>query len=237
MGYIYKITNILNNYFYIGQTKNSVNKRLNSHISNAFKRNKHNNKFYNAIEKYGKDNFKIEIIKQIEDLKLDEYEIYYIQKLNPHYNSSEGGKSTKGFSGKKLSLKHKANLIKNNFKIIYQYDLEGNYLNSYKSIKSASEILNVSRTSISHNLNGKQKTAFGFIWIFKFLGSKIDVSNLKHGKSKSILQMDINNNIIKIWDSMVDIEKELNISSGKICMCCKGKRKTTGGFKFEYYEK
>ena len=47
----------------------------------------------------------------------------------------------------------------------------------------------------------------------------------------------INNNIIKIWDSMVDIEKELNISSGKICMCCKGKRKTTGGFKFEYYEK
>lgn len=53
--------------------------------------------------------------------------------------------------------------------------------------------------------------------------------------SKKINQYDKNNNFIKTWDCMSDIERELNISICNICKCCKGKRKSTGGFIWRYF--
>lgn len=52
--------------------------------------------------------------------------------------------------------------------------------------------------------------------------------------AKGILQLDSNNNIIKIWRSATDIEKELNIKQSNIIAVCKGKRKTLRGFKWKY---
>lgn len=52
--------------------------------------------------------------------------------------------------------------------------------------------------------------------------------------SKSIIQKDLNNNIIKIWDSISDVGKELEISTSHISSCCNKKRHTTGGFRWEF---
>ena len=50
------------------------------------------------------------------------------------------------------------------------------------------------------------------------------------------MQFDLNMNIIKTFESIIKASNELNISDGNISSCCKGKRKTTGGFKFMYFE-
>ena len=41
---------------------------------------------------------------------------------------------------------------------------------------------------------------------------------------------------IKEWDGAVSISKNLKIHSGSIAEACSGKRKSAGGFKFEYKE-
>lgn len=83
-GYIYKITNKVNNKVYIGQTKTSIAKRWNAH------KTRYNNNIrsgiYGAMHKYGIENFKIEKIIECPIEDLDKMEKYYIKKYNSYYN-------------------------------------------------------------------------------------------------------------------------------------------------------
>ena len=91
MGYIYKITNKLNGKSYIGQTTTSINIRMYKHYSNA-KQATTGIDF--AIQKYGKDNFKVEQICECLDECLDDQERYYIHYYNTYqngYNLTIGG--------------------------------------------------------------------------------------------------------------------------------------------------
>lgn len=54
-------------------------------------------------------------------------------------------------------------------------------------------------------------------------------------QSKRVLQYDLEGNLIKIWDCVREIERKLNIPNTNICDCCKGKRKTAGGYIWRYY--
>lgn len=56
-------------------------------------------------------------------------------------------------------------------------------------------------------------------------------------RSKQILQIDITTNIIiNIFPSMMEIQRKLNIPTSHICSCCKGRYKTSGGYKWSYKE-
>ena len=87
-GYIYKTTNLINGMIYIGQKKSS--KFLNYYKGSG----KYLKRAFNV---YGKNNFKTEIIEEIEDQnKMDEREKYWISYYkatdkNIGYNISEGG--------------------------------------------------------------------------------------------------------------------------------------------------
>lgn len=100
-GYIYKITNMLNNKVYIGQTLQNYKTRWSQH------RNfKHGGRIlgpmYKDFESYGLDNFKFEVLEEINkesrqklSQELDRLEIQYIKDLNslfPNgYNRTKGG--------------------------------------------------------------------------------------------------------------------------------------------------
>lgn len=56
----------------------------------------------------------------------------------------------------------------------------------------------------------------------------------KHPNHKSVVQYDLNMNIIKMWDCISCASNELNITQSNISMCCTGKRKTAGGFIWRY---
>ena len=85
---VYKLTNKINGKFYIGITTGDMKQRLRTH------KQKSGVYLTSAMKKYGKENF---IIEQIDTAKtnkeLDEKEIYYISKLNPHYNLTNGGRT------------------------------------------------------------------------------------------------------------------------------------------------
>ena len=78
----------------------------------------------------------------------------------------------------------------------------------------------------------------------KISESKQGENNPMYGKissnnptSKQVAQYDkITLELIKIWDSMYDVERELGIDHSSISKCCKGKLKSAGGFIWRYAE-
>lgn len=90
---IYKATNKINGKCYIGQTRHSLEHRKTIHLRCAKKGVETH--FYQAIRKYGEENFEWEIICSTNDKqRLNELETFYIQKYNSikqGYNMVDGG--------------------------------------------------------------------------------------------------------------------------------------------------
>ncbi len=105
---VYKITNAINNKVYIGVTQHPLKKRWQQHKCNANKKSYH---LYNAMKKYGFDNFNIEVFFEVNTKKemLDkEIELISLHKSNDRrygYNNSTGGESSR--KGCKLTQEQK----------------------------------------------------------------------------------------------------------------------------------
>ena len=79
---VYKIVNIINGKIYIGSSKD-IDRRWNEHIR-VLELNTHNNQhLQNAWNKYGRNNFKFEVIEQCDEDKQFEREQYYIDLYSP----------------------------------------------------------------------------------------------------------------------------------------------------------
>ena len=96
---IYLITNIENKKQYVGITKFSVEERFLQHTKKGFL-------LTEAIHKYGKQNFSIELIENVESAeRAYELEIFYIQKYNTKvpngYNLTDGGDGIFGWEASK----------------------------------------------------------------------------------------------------------------------------------------
>lgn len=55
-----------------------------------------------------------------------------------------------------------------------------------------------------------------------------------NGKAKAIDQYDLNNQFIKHWDCIIDVEKTLGIKVTAICNNLKGYCKQSGGYIWKY---
>src|SRR5689334_15389338 len=117
---IYKITNILNNKFYIGSAV-SCGRRWNIHKCHLLK-NKHHSKYLqNTFNKYGLNNFTFEIIELVEDFANDKAilkecllrrEQYYIDSLKPEYNIAPTAGSNLGYKFSEESRNKISSIVK-----------------------------------------------------------------------------------------------------------------------------
>jgi group I intron endonuclease len=134
-GEIYKITNLLTEKMYIGQTRSHyLNRgkyrpfghigRFKSHISESksLSKSQMSCRYLNsAFNKYGIENFKCELILICEIDELDKYETHYISEYNTKYpngyNLTNGGQKCGFEKGKKIildnSVKPKTSMILN----------------------------------------------------------------------------------------------------------------------------
>ena len=93
-GFIYKITNTINGKSYIGQTIQNVKERFYQHCATKCSKVVSNMAIHRAIKKYGKSNFTVEVIKEIDSTNLNDRERYWIKYYNSYnngYNSTKGG--------------------------------------------------------------------------------------------------------------------------------------------------
>lgn len=238
---IYCTTNLINGRRYIGLDSNNNPKYLGS--GKAFKI---------ALKKYGKENFRKDILTHCKTLsELLKMEEFYIKRLNAvkskkFYNIAEGG-------GKVITKK------------ICQYDLKGNLLNCWDSISAVEKELGFNNSKITSCAKGNygRRTSYGFVWRYsndkfekypttnqynfteyqrkklseKIKGNKNPMFGKKgilHPNHSKVNQYDLNGNFIKTWNTINEAQKTLNINN--ISMCCNNKRKKAGNFIWKYFK-
>ena len=78
---------------------------------------------------------------------------------------------TRKANGYVVTSKHKEkirqSMLGKNSQKVNRYSLDGELLQSYKSIKEASDHINVSKNGIGNACAGRQKTCKGFIWKYE----------------------------------------------------------------------
>lgn len=247
IGSVYIFINVINNKVYIGKTIDSYTYRWSCHKNSS---KLHNYYFYKAINKYGWDNFNKYVIFQTEELEntkenkeyLDkiilEKEKYYINFYKSNnseygYNLTNGGEGVVGYKPSEDYLE-KRKLIG---KIVEQYDLNGNLLKEWPTMKMIKEKLNIGVDGIRECCNNKRESFKGFIWKFKSK-SKIenDISNSYNPNCKSILQYSLNGKFIKEWNSASEIQEKLGLDNHTIRACCRGNYNTCGNYIWLYKE-
>lgn len=50
--------------------------------------------------------------------------------------------------------------------------------------------------------------------------------------SKFLFQLRKDGSLVRVWPSSMEVQRQLGYSSGNICMCCAGKRKSAYGYKW-----
>lgn len=111
--FIYKIVNKIDGKEYIGKTeKTNIQLRWKRHLSDC---KRHSTKLYNAIKKYGSNNFEIYVMEctgKVDRQRLNERERYWIEVLEPEYNMTKGGDGgwINDQTGKKWKVKDTTNM-------------------------------------------------------------------------------------------------------------------------------
>jgi hypothetical protein len=171
IGYVYKITNNVNEKLYIGQTTKPIKTRMSEHKSNRTRNGYRDSKLYIAMTEIGSENFNIEVIHTVyreskKELReeMERLEKYYIEKLGTMingYNSTTGGTSfaydeeTK----KKMASQNQWKCVK-----VDVYTLDGKFIKTYDSYALASANLGVSAIAISNiaTKRGRHRSLKGY---------------------------------------------------------------------------
>ncbi len=222
---IYKITNINNGKIYIGSSfcLGGFNRRWIVHKSQLNKGRHHNSHLQSAWNKYGNELFKFEIIEIVEDSEIifirEQYYIDYYQS----FDDKLGYNLSKRCVAPMLGLKHTEEAKKK----IGLASIGNKYALGFKHSDETKKKMSDSRQNITVETRQKRSRSL--------MGNKNSLG-FKSVHRKQIYQMDIDNNIIKLWDCMTIAASNLNLKTANICKVCKGLRKTTGGYKWKYYE-
>ena len=221
-GYIYCITNVLNDKKYIGQTIQKPSHRW-AHHKCANGRKFVDTYIDRAIAKYGEDNFKFEVIDTIvtntkEELYplLDKAEISYINSYHSlwnenGYNVSSGGQNA---GNNRVSTKNAIDI----------YDINGNLLCPVSSKTEVMEYTGCAVKMISGICNGTHHN-YKKQYVFRnHLESfdKYDTSVFYRGEKK-IDVFDSEWNYIETLNSVNDVVRKYNTgSTAAIITRCKG---------------
>lgn len=200
MGFIYKITNQINQKSYIGLTTSSIEERWREHLQvvNKFKNQR---PLYSAIAKYGVNNFTIEKLEEVDNDFLAEREIYWINYFNTYqkgYNATLGGD---GVWTKKIQ----------------QYTLEGNLIKTFENITQAALETNISKSSLRQCCQKQIKTLKGFIFKYEDdvtpIGTLIKKAKENNCYKNKVYQYGLDGSLIAVWNSIKEATERTHISN------------------------
>lgn len=207
---IYCITNLINGKQYVGQTIQTLKVRFAEHCR------KDKGYIGHAIQKHGKENFIIELLDTAQDInELNEKEIYWIARLNTvqpqGYNLCYGGGVTIGYKHK-LQSRRLMSVTKKRNKV-----MQGK--NNHFYGKNHTE---ESRAKMS----AKWQT-----------GERVMTEEHKEKMRRAHFTRKVRNVTTgEVFDSVKQASEKHNLKDTHITRVCKGKRKSTGGYKWEYVQ-
>lgn len=241
---IYIHTNKINGKVYVGQTSQSVEQRWrngNGYINNTY--------FNRAIEKYGWDNFKHEILcTGLSEEEADRMEIVMIARFcsndpDKGYNLTIGGEGTHGYhhteeTKNKISELQTGRRLTEEWKKHISESLKGN--NAYWYGKTFSE---EHKKHLSESHLG-QESARGMLGKKHSEETKRKMSESRMGHETSQETRDkigsANSKKVRcietgiVYSGLPEAFKETGCQKSGISMCCNGKQNACKGYHWEY---
>jgi group I intron endonuclease len=223
---IYKTINLITGKQYIGKDKNNDPNYIGSGADLKI-----------AIKEYGKHSFKKEIIEHCSSINhLIERETYWLNYYDVENNPNFYNKTNKPFGNSGLSEETKEKISKAKKGIALNHGdkiskgrtgltslnyKQGSEHGNYNKPKSEQHKKNISLVRIGkkHNLD----------WCLNIKNNRQKCIEVK---SKPVIQLDKNNNIIKEYKSITEARNETNIKGIKNVVT--GLAKTAGGFIWKY---
>lgn len=206
-GFIYKITNDINQKVYIGKTTNSIEKRWQEHKQDAYKSRDKNRPLYNAIRKYGEQHFSIELVEECDIAILSQREIYWIEE---YHSFSNGYNATLGGDGK----------------ILYDYNL---IIELLKQKYTTPDICNIIGccSDLVHDIAKANNIPLTIINNFDLTRKPVE----QYSKKEEYIQSFESYADAARWlQEQGIVQKNLNGVRGHISEVCHGKRKTAYGY-------
>lgn len=215
---IYKITNKINGKYYIGQSKN-IEKRMIYHKWDSKKKDKKEWPLYRDINKYGIDNFTVEVLEECSEEELNDKEFYYINKYdatNPNkgYNFCANPISFKDKRMREIRSKHARKAIKEFNKKAWKDE------EYRKKMSEQSRKLQIERLKDPEYLAEKTEQ----------LKKATDKMKLRVGK------FDKDGNLLEVYPGLRIAERANNLPNDSVGKVCRGVkyRKTAGGFVWKF---
>jgi len=228
IAYIYILRDPIDNEIrYVGKTINPK-RRLAEHIAECKRYNHHRAKWIKKLI-LNRQKPILEIVKICPLSEFEKYETHYI-KLYKSRKLTNSDSTGQGSSGRRKSIIKKS--IKKISRNVYQFDLVGNFMGEYISVRDASRRLHINHTLIVRCCNKEYKHTSGFIFSYT---NEINIVTNPNAVKKKIIEVDMNNNIIGEWCSLMDCSRSTSIDSGNLSKVCSGKLPKIKGriFKFK----
>ena len=229
-GIIYVHINKINGKAYVGQTVQTLRNRwFKGHYSTC-------THFYNAILKYGWDNFEHKVLEcGLNKEELDDREKYWIEyfdSVNNGYNIRLGG------SNQALTEEHKKKIQESNAKTLGKKVVCVNTGQIYESANAAKRATGAEHIGdcCSGKLQsaGKDKDGNALIWKYLEEYNPKEEVIIKKQKRKASKVLCIETNII--YNTAKEAERETRVDSTSIGRVCNNKRKSAGGFTWKWVE-
>lgn len=219
--YIYVLKNPLTlEIKYVGVTCTSLKARLSQHIYDSKKKNTHKRNWINSLSQKP-------IIEQIEICNYknwEEREKYWINYYENLTNTREGGKGvilerTKESILKSSEAKYKPVVCIDKNRKIYKF----------KSLKEASDITGVPRSSIEYSISSINYSSYGFNFIlekdyFEGLEKTIKINSKKHKYQIKHCSKEY---------TPTQFSQLLNVSETTVYLWCEGKVKWENSFSYD----
>lgn len=237
---IYMIKNQIDNKKYIGSSIN-LRTRLNKHKNDLLK-NKHSNiKLQRAYNKHGGNNFIFEvIIYTLDKTHLIPVEQFYIDFLNPEYNILKIANSRLGMKhSDETKNKMRNKIVSEETKMKMRGKIRSpEYKKNLSLMKMGKPSPRKGIKSLPNTIEKMRKANLGKKYspeINKKKGRSGE-QNALYGTGKSIIQFDLNDNIIKEYISSHQVQLLTGFCASSIYKCCKNTIKTSHGYKWKFKE-
>lgn len=184
--------------------------------------------FHKAVKKYGYDNFKRTTIK-IFDTKEEAYEFEKLIVTPTLLKSKQCYNTTIGGIGGGNDIQKKT---------VYQFDLNGNFIRSYKSARDAAMTVSPNnqdtiRASIKNCCLGTSYSSCGFFWsYYKEFIKKEDYQNNINRRKNKIAQYTLSGKFLRYYDNITEARNATGLKN--LYSSIRGEC-SIGGFQWRYY--
>jgi hypothetical protein len=225
----------INDKYYVGSST-SIGHRLKHHLWALTTHSHHNSTMQNLFNKYGVENVWFYKVEDCHPDNLIEREKYHIDCLKPYINHILDPQKIirddiyKQRLSKGLKKAYANGLRPHNDKEVHMYTPTGFYIKTFKTCTDAASAFGKQDPSaICMCARGDNYTAYKYRWSYQKVEKLPDVK--KSYEYKVTIQLTLNGDFIKEWNSCKEAEKTLGITNISRAIT---KNRTAGNYRWKY---